>query len=190
MERKGERPRGHAAKITALVLAGYRLYTGDKDGMMIVWELSDGRGGRSAKKKKKTKKEEAAENREREKAGLTDLGDGIFVPPPGFIPSGECVLDVLDDHDAAITALAVLRKKEAAHAGTFFSPARLAQGRHGFAGLLLRPLLNLRPLPPPVLSCPSAPFRLASPLSPAVRRREAGVRERGHDHQDMGRGRA
>jgi len=38
----------------------YRLYTGDHDGLIFVWNVSDGRGGLSGKKKKKTKKELAA----------------------------------------------------------------------------------------------------------------------------------
>jgi hypothetical protein len=38
----------------------YRLFTGDHDGLIFVWNVSDGRGGLSGKKKKKTKKELAA----------------------------------------------------------------------------------------------------------------------------------
>lgn len=33
-------------------------------------------------------------------------GGGVFKAPRGAVPSSECVVEVLDDHDAAVTALA------------------------------------------------------------------------------------
>ena len=106
--RKSERPKGHAAKITALFLLQYRLYSGDHEGLVFVWDVSDGRGGRSGKRKKKSRVELAAEDRAAlleggEAAG--DLGGGVFRPPEGALTSAQCVVDVLDDHNGAVTAI-------------------------------------------------------------------------------------
>jgi hypothetical protein len=85
---------GHAAKITALYFLHYHLYTGDHDGTVIVWSVSDGRGGLSGKRKRATKKEAAAAKRAGG-GGEEGLKDSLR-PPRGFVPSGECVLEVLD----------------------------------------------------------------------------------------------
>ena len=107
--RKGERPTGHAAKITAVFLLQYRLFTGDHDGLVFVWDVSDGRGGKSGKKKKKSRKEEAAEAREMARDGLAGSAaevTEVFRPPEGGLTSAQCVVDVLDDHDGAVTVIA------------------------------------------------------------------------------------
>ena len=59
----------------------YRLFTGDHDGLIFVWNVSDGRGGVSGKKKKKTKKELAAIAREN---GLDagNVDDAIYTVLP------------------------------------------------------------------------------------------------------------
>ena len=90
----GERPKGHAAKITALFLLRYRVYSGDHTGLIFVWDVMD---GRNRKEKRKSKK------KDRDKP---DTGVSSFVPPVWAKDSGDCIVDVLDEHDAAVTALA------------------------------------------------------------------------------------
>ena len=72
--RKGLRPTGHAAKITALFFLHDHLYTGDHDGMIIVWHISDGRYGLSNKRKKPSKKDAAKAKRMERMGQVLKLG--------------------------------------------------------------------------------------------------------------------